>query len=67
MLVPDKSSRINSYYAGGTLTYGIIVHQLIHCSPALVVDNFPLKNGEHGDTAPEGADSDFGKCNEQIK
>ena len=66
LLLPYEGGGVYSDDAGGALADGKIVHQLLVCSPALVLHDLALEDGQHGHTAAEGHDAHLGKGEEQL-
>ena len=59
--VAHKGGRVDGDDTGGTLADGIIVRQFGFSSPLLFLHDLSLEQREHGQTAAEGADADFGE------
>ena len=65
-LLSHKGRGIYRNDAGGTLSDGIIIHQLFIGAPAPLFHHFPLQHGQHGIAAAKGQAADAGKGEKQI-
>ena len=63
----DKGRDIQGDQAGGTLSYGKIVGQILCGGPPPVLDQIPLQKGKHGIAASEIDSADFKKCKIQFQ
>ena len=52
--------------AGGALTDGEVVYQVLFLHPAAVVHQFTLQHGQHGRAAAEGHHTDLGESEKQL-
>ena len=59
--VAHKGGRVDGDDAGGALADGVVVGQFGLGGPFLFLHHFSLEQGEHGQTATEGADANFGE------
>ena len=66
-LIADECCGVYCDDTRGTLTDGVVVHQLVLSRPAAVFDDFALQNGQHGVAAAECAAADARKGEEQIE
>ena len=62
-----KGSRIHRDDTRGTLSDGVVVHQLLLRSPAALFHDFSLEHREHGVAAAKGQAADAGKGKEEVK
>ena len=56
VLLADEGGGVHRDDAGGTLSDGEIVRQLLLGGPALVLHHLPLEDGQHSVAAAEGHD-----------
>ncbi|EJX01244.1 hypothetical protein EVA_10650 [gut metagenome] len=53
LFIANKGGCIHCNNAWGTLAYGIVIHNLLLCSPCLFLHHFSLNNRQHGIAPPK--------------